>query len=135
MFDTDEANLTAWQEAWGQHHHWVHDAGPAVLIGISTTRYRSNEMSHHEVHVDAEQRAWLRRVLRDVAPEKPAVLFSHAPPMGCGLKVIHNLHVKNRCAHRCMHAAIPPGLQLHTPARSRGHRLDLDLIGSLGICF
>lgn len=97
MFDTDEANLAAWQEAWGQHHFWAHDAGPAVLIGISTTKYRSNEMSHHEVHVDEAQRAWLRRVLRDVAPEKPAVLFSHAPPMGCGLKVIHNLHVKNRC--------------------------------------
>jgi len=98
MFDTDEDNLAAWQEAWGQHHHWAVDAGPAVLIGISTTRYRSNEMSHHEVHVDEAQRNWLRGVLRDMSPEKPVILFSHAPPMGCGLKVIHDLHVKNRCA-------------------------------------
>lgn len=66
------------QEVWGQRHCRARDPGPAVLIGTSTTRYRSNEMSHHEVHVDEAQHAWLRRVLRDAAPKKPAVLF-----LGC----------------------------------------------------
>jgi hypothetical protein len=43
---------------------------------------------------------WLREVLKSFEPEKPVIVFSHAPPMGCGLKVINRLHVKNRCAAR-----------------------------------
>lgn len=97
-FDDDGANLAAWEAAFGQRHFWARDVGPALLVGLSTTRYRSNVMSHHEVHVSGEQLAWLERVLERVAPGKPVVIFTHAPPMGCGLKVINDLHIKNRCA-------------------------------------
>ncbi len=31
------------------------DLGPVVAIGLSTTRYRSNNFSHHEVYVDEQQ--------------------------------------------------------------------------------
>jgi hypothetical protein len=97
-FSTDEENLQAWLQAFQQSHFWVRDVGAAVLVGISTTRFRSNSLSHHEVHVDSEQRAWLQAVLHNYQPDKPVIMFSHAPPMGCGLKVINSLHVKNRCA-------------------------------------
>ena len=97
QFDTDEENLTAWHQCFQQHHCWVRDAGPAVLVGISSTRFRSNAFAHHEVYVDEQQLEWLRGVLETLEPEKPVVVFSHAPPMGCGLKVINRLHVKNRC--------------------------------------
>ena len=97
-FDTDEANLAAWQAAFQRSHHWVRDVGPCVLVGLSTTRYRSNELSHHEVHIDAAQRAWFERILAAVGGTKPVIVFTHAPPMGCGLKVINSLHIKNRCA-------------------------------------
>jgi hypothetical protein len=31
-------------------------------------------------------------------PGRPVVVFTHAPPIGSGLKVVQNVHVKNRCA-------------------------------------
>ena len=51
-FDTDTENLDAWRFAFQQSHFWARDVGPCVLIGLSTTRYRSNVMSHHEVRQD-----------------------------------------------------------------------------------
>jgi hypothetical protein len=71
------------------HQPWLH-------AGISSTRFRSNEFAHHEVYVDEHQVTWLRGVLENFMLEKPVIVFSHAPPMGCGLKVINRLHVKNR---------------------------------------
>lgn len=106
-FDTDADNLAAWQDTFQRRHHWVHDVGPCILVGLSTTRYRSNTLSHHEVHIDAEQRDWLEGVLADVGADKPAILFTHAPPMGCGLKVINSLHIKNRCVAGSSLPALP----------------------------
>ncbi|CAG9466893.1 unnamed protein product [Pedinophyceae sp. YPF-701] len=96
-FNTDEENLAAWQRTFAQPHFWCCDVGPALMVGISTVRFRSNEHSVHEVHIDDEQVAWLREVL-ETAGDKPVVVYSHAPPLGCGLKVINEVHVKNRCA-------------------------------------
>ena len=39
-FETDEANLEAWQQMFGQRHYWAVDVGPATFIGLSTTRFR-----------------------------------------------------------------------------------------------
>lgn len=96
-FDTDAENLVAWQEVFQQPHNWHAKLGPLLLVGLSTTRYRSNAFSHHEVYIDEEQRRWLEEVLQ-AHPNEPVAVFSHAPPMGCGLKVLEELHVKNRCA-------------------------------------
>jgi hypothetical protein len=49
------------------------------------------------VYIDDEQFAWFEQVLA-ANKERPVVVFTHAPPMGCGLKVVENVHVKNRCA-------------------------------------
>jgi hypothetical protein len=96
-FATDQANLAAWHAAFGQHHYWKADLGPATLVGLSTTRFRSNEHSVHEVHVDAEQLAFLEDTLRE-SGARPVLLFTHAPILGSGLKVVQAVHVKNRCA-------------------------------------
>lgn len=96
-FETDEENLAAWQEAFRQRHYWAADVGPATFIGLSTVRFRSNPWSVHEVHVDDEQLAFFRAKLEE-AGGRPVVVFTHAPILGSGLKVVQTVHVKNRCA-------------------------------------
>jgi hypothetical protein len=49
----------------------------------------------HEVHVDAEQLAFFRQALAEAAG-RPVVVFTHAPILGSGLKVVQTVHVKNR---------------------------------------
>lgn len=96
-FDTDEENLAAWREVFQQPHSWTAQLGPLLVIGLSTTRYRENAYSHHEVYISEEQREWLEDVLQQ-HPNMPVAIASHAPPIGCGLKVLEEIHVKNRCA-------------------------------------
>lgn len=95
-FDTDEANLAAWQEVFNQHHYWSAELGPALCIGMSTVRFRSNEFSVHEVHIDEEQLQWFEETLEH-SGGRPVIVFTHAPPMGSGLQVVQEVHVKNRC--------------------------------------
>ena len=57
---------------------------------------RSNPFSAHEVHVDDEQLAFFRGALA-AAGGRPVVVFTHAPILGSGLKVVQAVHVKNRC--------------------------------------
>lgn len=98
-FETDEENLAAWHETFCQKHFWAADVGPATFIGLSTVRFRSNPWSVHEVHVDEEQRAFFReRLAAAAAAGRPVVVFTHAPILGSGLKVVQTVHVKNRCA-------------------------------------
>lgn len=53
--------------------------------------------SVHEVYIDDEQLCWFESVLQHNR-DRPIIIFTHAPPMGSGLKVVQNVHVKNRCA-------------------------------------
>lgn len=48
--------------------------------------------SHHEVYIDEAQVAWLEQLLADNA-HRPVVVYTHAPPIGCGLKVRGGLGV------------------------------------------
>eukprot|EP01026_Neomeris_dumetosa_P064974 TRINITY_DN6220_c0_g1_i9.p1 TRINITY_DN6220_c0_g1~~TRINITY_DN6220_c0_g1_i9.p1 ORF type:complete len:477 (+),score=54.31 TRINITY_DN6220_c0_g1_i9:74-1504(+) len=96
-FMTDEANLEAWQKAFQQNHYWAMDYGSCVAIGLSTTKFRSNTYSVHEVHISQSQLEWFEEIL-DKYTDKPIIVFTHAPPLGCGLRVINKVHVKNRCA-------------------------------------
>ncbi|GFH23148.1 metallophos domain-containing protein [Haematococcus lacustris] len=73
------------------------DLGHVKAIGLSTTGFRSNPCSHHEVRIDDAQMAWFEQQLQESA-QRPVLVFTHAPPQGCGLKVIEEVHVKNRCA-------------------------------------
>jgi hypothetical protein len=98
-FETDEENLAAWHNRFKQRHYWASDLGPATLIGLSTTRFRSNPFSVHEVHIDEEQMEFLESQLDAAsAANRPVIMFTHAPILGSGLKAIQAVHVKNRCA-------------------------------------
>jgi len=96
-FATDAANLAAWQRTFSQHHHWAATAGNHLLVGLSTIRFRDAPGSCHEVFVDAKQLAWFEETLA-AHRLMPTLVFSHAPPMGCGLRTLPAVHVKNRCA-------------------------------------
>jgi len=39
------------------------------------------------VYIDDEQLDWFKDTLK-AAGQRPVIVFSHAPPMGCGLTVI-----------------------------------------------
>jgi len=71
------------------------EVGPALLVGLSTVRFRSNTYSVHEVYVDDQQVQWFEALVA-AHPDRPIVVFTHAPPIGSGLKVVQNVHVKNR---------------------------------------
>ena len=59
-FPTDAENLDAWSACFGGRPHcWAADLGPAVAVGLSTVRFRSNTGSHHQVTVDAAQLRYL----------------------------------------------------------------------------
>lgn len=98
--EADAANLAAWRAAFSQNHFWTARLGPALLVGVSTTRWRSNRDSVHEVCVSEEQVAALEATLAAAhASHTPVIVFSHAPPAGCGLRVVQGVHVRNRCAY------------------------------------
>lgn len=42
-FEEDTDNLSAWQQAFQQHHYWAEQLGPVLCIGLSTVRFRSNK--------------------------------------------------------------------------------------------
>ena len=96
-FSSDSENLAAWRAVFGQHHYWALRAGGHLLIGLSTVRFRDAPGSCHEVFVDAQQAAWFAATLA-ANREVPTFVFTHAPPMGCGLRALPAVHVKNRCA-------------------------------------
>ncbi|KAJ9529929.1 hypothetical protein QJQ45_023205 [Haematococcus lacustris] len=96
-FETDSDALQGWQRVWEQPYAWTADLGHVKAIGLSTTGFRSNPCSHHEVRIDDAQMAWFEQQLQESA-QRPVLVFTHAPPQGCGLKVIEEVHVKNRCA-------------------------------------
>ncbi|CAI5953643.1 unnamed protein product [Closterium sp. NIES-64] len=107
-FESDERNLLAWKDAFGQEHYWRRDLGDAgVCLGLSTVRFRDAPDSCHEVFIDDEQVAWMTAQLAAVEAEgrdRPVFVFTHAPPMGCGLTSLQEVHVRNRCAwlnHSC----------------------------------
>ncbi|CAI5462868.1 unnamed protein product [Closterium sp. Yama58-4] len=107
-FESDERNLLAWKDAFGQEHYWRRDLGDAgVCLGLSTVRFRDAPDSCHEVFIDEEQVAWMTAQLAAVEAEgkgRPVFVFTHAPPMGCGLTSLQEVHVRNRCAwlnHSC----------------------------------
>lgn len=98
-FESDEENLAAWHKAFGQRHYWSCQLGPAMFVGLSTTKFRSNPFSVHEIYINDEQMSFFEDCLeKATAQNMPVVVFTHAPIMGSGLKAVQAVHVKNRCA-------------------------------------
>ena len=71
-----------------------------LLLGLSTVRFRDAPYSSHEVHVDDDQIEWFRKMVES-HPDSDGwkiLVFSHAPIIGSGLRVLQSVHVMNGCA-------------------------------------
>lgn len=104
-FDTDEGNVKAWMTCFddrtAQLPQFSRYIGKrTLLLGLSTTRFRDAPYSSHEVYIDDEQLDWFRAMVESHSQSDgwTILVFSHAPPMGCGLRVLQNVHVTNGCA-------------------------------------
>ncbi len=101
-FDTDEDNLQAWMDCFEKEEpYFARQIGEkTLLIGLSTVRFRDAPHSSHECHADDEQLQWFQNIVKEHSHEDGwrICVFSHAPIMGSGLRVLQNVHVINGCA-------------------------------------
>jgi hypothetical protein len=100
-FDTDEANLKAFMEAHGKPTpQFVREiAEKTLLVGLGSTVFRDAKYTSHEVIIDDAQMVWFEQFLKDHPADDgwKIFMFSHAPPNGCGLRVLQENHVVNGC--------------------------------------
>jgi len=100
-FDTDETNMDAFLKAHGKlTPQFVREvADKTLLVGLSATKFRSAQFTSHEVTVSPEQLEWFEETLRRHPAEEgwKVFVFSHAPPIGSGLRVLEENHVANGC--------------------------------------
>jgi hypothetical protein len=74
-------------------------ADKTLLVGLTSTVFRSAKYTSHEVTIDKEQLKWFE----DTITAHPAdegwriFVFTHAPPNGSGLRVLQENHVVNGC--------------------------------------
>ena len=74
-------------------------ADKTLLVGMTSTVFRSARYTSHEVTIDQEQLTWFEQVLKDhpSADGWKIFVFTHAPPNGSGLRVLQENHVVNGC--------------------------------------
>ena len=93
-YATDEQSVAAWCEAFDYARPYqLVDLGAALAICLSSTSFRANPSSHHEVRLGTEQLRWLRQTLA-ANRQRPTFIFAHVPPIGSGLRVLQNIHLK-----------------------------------------
>jgi len=74
-------------------------AEKTLLVGLGSTVFRDAKYTSHEVTIDDEQLQWFE----DTVAVHPAedgwkiFVFTHAPPIGSGLRVLQENHVVNGC--------------------------------------
>ncbi len=93
-YQSDAQSVAAWCEAFGRDRPYrTVDLGDALAICLSSTRFRANIGCCHEVYIDEMQISWLRATLAEHR-NRPTFVFSHAPIIGSGLRVLQSIHLK-----------------------------------------
>jgi len=100
-FETDAENLDLFLEAHGKPtpQFFREIAEKTLLVGLSSTVFRDAECTSHEVPIDDAQMEWFENLVK----EKPSsegwkiFVFTPAPPIGSGLRVLQENHVVNGC--------------------------------------
>ncbi|HWB14694.1 MAG TPA: metallophosphoesterase [Pirellulales bacterium] len=93
-YSSDAEAVAAWCQAFSAVHPYREiDLGEAVAICLSTTRFRANRGCCHEVYIDDAQLAWFASALARNR-RRPTFVFSHAPILGSGLRVLQSIHLK-----------------------------------------
>ncbi|GMI04771.1 hypothetical protein TrVE_jg9395 [Triparma verrucosa] len=102
-FQTDDDNIKSFTSHFPSSSlspskpYWSLKKGSTLLIGLSTTRFRSALHSSHEVYIDSTQLEWFTSLVSENL-DKRVIVFSHAPPLGSGLRLLQDVHLKNGCA-------------------------------------
>lgn len=100
-FPTDQSNLEAYLRILKKPTaQFIREIAPKVLIvGLGSTQFRDSKYTSHEVIIDDPQIAWFENVVKTHRAEDgwKIFVFSHAPPMGSGLRVLQENHVVNGC--------------------------------------
>ena len=100
-FPTDAANLASFQKYFDkttpQFKREI--AQKTLLIGLGSTVFRDAVYTSHEVFIDDAQVEWFEKTVSECKAEDGwrIFVFSHAPPMGSGLRVLQENHVVNGC--------------------------------------
>lgn len=106
-YASDAENVAAFLRAFGyEQPHYTVDLGEALGICLSTTSFRSNPFCQHEVRLDTAQIAWLSATL-EANRHRPTFVFSHAPIIGSGLRVLQSIHLK--CPNAWLNHTDDPG--------------------------
>jgi len=74
-------------------------AEKTLLVGLTSTVFRSAKYTSHEVTIDKEQLDWFEETVK-AHPSSEGwriFVFTHAPPNGSGLRVLQENHVVNGC--------------------------------------
>jgi Calcineurin-like phosphoesterase len=100
-FPTDEANLEVFLRAHKKPTpNFVREvAEKTLLVGLSSTVFRSAIYTSHEVTIDQKQIDWFEDLVKTHPAEEgwKVFVFTHAPPNGSGLRVLQENHVVNGC--------------------------------------
>ena len=100
-FPTDEANLQSFLSILKKDApYFCHEvAEKTLLVGIGSTVFRDAQYTSHEVYIDEPQVEWFEKTVKDHPADQgwKIFVFSHAPPMGSGLRVLQENHVVNGC--------------------------------------
>jgi len=100
-FRTDEENLEAFMKVHKKPaaHFINYIAEKTVLVGLGSTVFRDAKYTSHEVTIDDEQLKWFEETLAAHPAEDgwKIFVFTHAPPIGSGLRVLQENHVVNGC--------------------------------------
>merc|ERR1719201_1159900 len=100
-FFTDEANLEAYLKGLGKETpQFCHEvAEKTLVVGLGSTAFRSAVYTSHEVVVDLPQVAWFEETIKAHPASEgwKVFVFSHAPIIGSGLRVLQECHVVNGC--------------------------------------
>lgn len=93
-FRTDQANINAWLHTFNQKSpYYSLTKGSFHFIFLSTTRFRKNPQCCHEVYIDDDQFLWFEKEIKS-HQNKNIFVFSHAPIIGSGIRVLQNLHLR-----------------------------------------
>jgi hypothetical protein len=100
-FPTDLSNLEAYMRILGKPTpYFSREVAPKVLmVGLGSTVFRDSLYTSHEVCIDDAQLLWFEKTVTEHPAEQgwKIFVFSHAPPMGSGLRVLQENHVVNGC--------------------------------------
>jgi len=100
-FKTDDANLAAVLRIHNKPTPYFAKqvADKTLLVGLSSTVFRSAKYTSHEVTIDDEQLKWFEEIITSHKADDgwKIFVFTHAPPMGAGLRVLQKNHVVNGC--------------------------------------